>query len=155
MVEKFLPFFCTAIEKSLPALLRQNLEPLPRVISLLEPYGEIQLSFLYEAAKDSALKARLNQMDPRYLLKVTNKWVSRARNDRLAVIMARVVARHVASLDIDLAPKDRAEWMGIALWGSVLETSEELELMEAADDFSMKTISSLWKMKLWNEKLLN
>lgn len=43
---------------------------------------------------------------------------------------ARVVVRHVASLDIDLAPPDRAAWMGMALWGSVSETTEEVELME-------------------------
>ena len=63
MVLKYLPFFRTAIEKSIPALLRlgsckrgqdmtrekcpvhpsarQTLEPLPRVISFLEPYGEV------------------------------------------------------------------------------------------------------------------
>eukprot|EP00434_Breviolum_minutum_P042280 symbB.v1.2.037627.t1/scaffold5607.1/size25383/4 len=40
MVTKYLTFFRAAIEKSLPALLRQTLEPLPRVISFLEPYGE-------------------------------------------------------------------------------------------------------------------
>jgi len=133
MVAKYLTFFRAAIEKSLPALLRQTLEPLPRVISFLEPYGEIQLSFLYEAAKDRAIKARLNEIEPRHLLEVTDKWVSRARNGKLAVIMAhkaRVVVRHVASLDIDLAPPDRAVWMGMALWGSVPQTSEEVELME-------------------------
>eukprot|EP00435_Cladocopium_sp_Y103_P039766 s932_g10.t1 len=135
MVLKYLPFFRTAIEKSIPALLRQTLEPLPRVISFLEPYGEIQLSFLYEAAKDRVLKARLNQFEPRHLLEVTDKWVSRARNGKLAVIMAhkaRVVVRHVASLDIDLAPPDRAAWMGMAVWGSVLETSEEDRIRKGA-----------------------
>ena len=61
-------------------LSRQTAEPLPRLISLLEPFGEapsplhleccreVQLSFLYEAAKDRVLKARLEQIEPRALL---------------------------------------------------------------------------------------
>lgn len=133
MISKFMPFFRTTIEKSIPSLLRQQVEPLPRVISYLEPYGEIQLSVLYEAAKDQVIKAQIEQFDPRSLLEVTEKWVSKARSGEIGVIMAhkaRVLVRHVVSLDLDMAPSKKAAWMGLALWGSVLEPSDDVVLME-------------------------
>ena len=33
-------------------------------------------------------------------------------------------------LELPLAPVERAAWLGLALWGSVLEPTEEVELME-------------------------
>lgn len=33
-------------------------------------------------------------------------------------------------MDLPLAPVERASWLGLALWGSVLEPTEELLLME-------------------------
>jgi len=133
LVKKYLPFFRTTIEKSFPALLRQSVEPMPRLISFLDSFGEVQLSFLYEAAKDKVFKARFTEMQPRHLLEVTDKWVSKARSGELAIVQshkAKVVVRHVASLDISLPPEERAVWMSLAIWGSVLETSPEVELIE-------------------------
>ncbi|CAE7250100.1 casA [Symbiodinium sp. CCMP2592] len=133
LVKKYLPFFRTTLEKSFPALLRQSVEPMPRLISFLDSFGEVQLSFLYEAAKDKVFKARFAEMQPRHLLEVTDKWVSKARSGELAIVQshkAKVVVRHVASLDISLPPEERAVWMSLAIWGSVLETSPEVELIE-------------------------
>ncbi|CAE7604601.1 casA [Symbiodinium natans] len=133
VVKKYLPFFRNVLEKCFPVLLRQTVEPLHRLIGFLDSYGEVQLSFLYEAAKDKVIKARLNEMQPRQLLEVTDKWVSQARNGELAIVQshkARVVVRHAASLDIELPPRERAEWMSLAIWGSVLESTPELELIE-------------------------
>ncbi|CAE7893310.1 casA [Symbiodinium sp. KB8] len=133
LVKKYLPFFRTTIERSFPALLRQSVEPMPRLISFLDSFGEVQLSFLYEAAKDKVFKARFSEMQPRHLLEVTDKWVSKARSGELAIVQshkAKVVVRHVASLDISLPPQERAVWMSLAIWASVLETSPEVELIE-------------------------
>jgi len=133
IIRKYQPFFRQIIRQGIPGMLRLQGESLPRLISFLEPYGEIQLDFLYEAAKTGTFSARRTDFEAAQLLETAEAWAQKARSGRLAIIVAnqvRVVVLGVIGLDVELSAEQRMEWMVAALWASVPEMTPEIEILE-------------------------
>lgn len=136
ILSKFMGFFRAVIEKSIPDILSRPNEPLQRHISFLEPYTDMQPFFLYHAAREGHLAARLRDMEIPQLLEVTGGWMWKARSGATAPITTnkvRVVTLCVAQLPIDMPPELRAEWLQACIWASTpnLKIEGDLKLLEA------------------------
>lgn len=127
---KNMPLFRTLIERGIPAILQRRGVLLPRMISYLEPYGDLQLTFMYEAARLGIFRKRLPELETTQLLEVTGSWATKAQKGEIAVIVAnkvRSTVREVALLQLPLTAAQRTDWVAASLWASTQETSPEVQ----------------------------
>lgn len=136
LISKFLPFFRAIVEKATPAILRCKSEPLPRVLSFLEPYGDVHLHFLYRAAQAGSIRYRLAEFQPQtVLLDNVEFWMQKAQAGELSIIdsnRVRALVRWAVFWGIELPKEERTRWLAHVVWASSPhQRTADQELMES------------------------
>lgn len=129
LIGKNMHFFRRLVHVATPSILKCEHEPLPRLLSFLEPYDEIQLEFLYRAATGGDIRYRLSEFEPRLsVLDTISVWLNRAQTGELSIINAnkvRTIVLKAIAWDLEMSQDLRLEWIAAAVWASMPHEATE------------------------------